>query len=108
MLNEVDTDGNGSISFDEFLALMARKMRDTDSDEEMVEAFKVFDRDQNGLIQKDELKKVMEILGEQVTNEEIEEMMIIADPDGDNAISYEKFLACFDRLCKSQGDTLIL
>ena len=50
MLNEVDTDGNGSIDFSEFLALMARKMRDTDSDEEMVEAFKVFDRDGNGLI----------------------------------------------------------
>ena len=107
MLNEVDTDGNGSISFDEFLALMARKMKDTDTDEEMVEAFKVFDRDGNGLIQKDELKKVMEIMGEEVTNEEIEEMMVIADPDGDSAINYEKFLACFDRLCKSHGDTFL-
>ena len=50
----------------------------------------------------------MEILGEDVTNEEIEEMMIIADPDGESAINYEKFLACFDRLCKAQGDTLLI
>ena len=50
MLNEVDTDGNGSIDFNEFLSLMARKMKDANENEEMVEAFKVFDRDGNGLI----------------------------------------------------------
>lgn len=39
MINEVDVDGNGSIDFPEFLSLMARKMRDTDTEEELVDAF---------------------------------------------------------------------
>ena len=50
MLNEVDEDGNGTVDFDEFLALMARKKNDTSLDEELKEAFKVFDRDNDGLI----------------------------------------------------------
>ena len=47
MINEVDIDGNGTIDFKEFLGLMARKMRDNDSEEELIEAFKVYDRDGN-------------------------------------------------------------
>jgi len=41
MINEVDADGNGTIDFPEFLTMMARKMKDTDSEEEIKEAFKV-------------------------------------------------------------------
>jgi len=40
--NQVDADGNGTIDFPEFLTLMARKMKDTDSEEEILEAFKVW------------------------------------------------------------------
>ena len=50
MINEVDADGNGTIDFPEFLTMMARKMKDTDSEEEIVEAFKVFDKAGNGFI----------------------------------------------------------
>jgi len=39
--DQVDADGNGTIDFPEFLTLMARKMKDTDSEEEILEAFKV-------------------------------------------------------------------
>ena len=35
MINEVDADGNGTIDFPEFCTLMARKMKDTDSEEEL-------------------------------------------------------------------------
>ena len=39
-------------------------MRDTDTEEEMVEAFKVFDRDSDGFISFMELKLVMQQIGE--------------------------------------------
>ena len=45
MINEVDADGNGTIDFPEFFSLMTRKMKDTDTEEELVEVFKVFDCD---------------------------------------------------------------
>jgi calmodulin len=38
MINEVDQDGSGTIDFPEFLTLMARKMQDSDSEEEIKEA----------------------------------------------------------------------
>ena len=40
--------GNGTIDFDEFLDMMAKKMKETDSEEELREAFRVFDKDGNG------------------------------------------------------------
>merc|ERR1711918_325966 len=56
-----------------FLSLMARKMKDTDTEEELIEAFKVFDKDGNGFISAAELRHVMTNLGEKLTDEEDEE-----------------------------------
>ena len=60
MIAETDHDNSGSIELGEFLQLMRRRMRDTDTEEELVEAFKVFDRDSNGLITRIELQTVMQ------------------------------------------------
>merc|ERR1712029_1220980 len=66
-----DKDGNGTIDFPEFLTMMARKMKDTDSEEEIREAFRVFDKDGNGFISAAELRHVMTNLGEKLTDEEV-------------------------------------
>ncbi|KAH9548283.1 hypothetical protein CY35_11G080200 [Sphagnum magellanicum] len=92
MIHEVDADGDGTIDFSEFLDLMARKMKDADSDEELKEAFKVFDKDQNGFISAAELRHVMINLGEKLTDEEINEMIREADVDGDGQVNYEEFV----------------
>lgn len=42
--------GNGTIDFPEFLTMMARKMKDTDSEEEIREAFRVFDKVRGGWV----------------------------------------------------------
>lgn len=111
MINEVDADGknaivifffvkielmvtfvflgNGTIDFPEFLTMMARKMKDTDSEEEIREAFRVFDKDGNGFISAAELRHVMTNLGEKLTDEEVDEMIREADIDGDGQVNYE-------------------
>ena len=72
--------------FLEFLTMMARKMKDTDSEEEIREAFKVFDRDNNGFISAAELRHVMTSIGEKLTDDEVDEMIREADQDGDGRI----------------------
>ena len=81
--------GNGTIDFPEFLTMMAKKMKDTDSEEELREAFKVFDKDGNGFISAAELRHVMTNLGEKLTDEEVDEMIREADLDGDGQVNYE-------------------
>ncbi|XP_076817993.1 uncharacterized protein LOC143463413 [Clavelina lepadiformis] len=93
MINEVDADGNGTIDFPEFLTMMARKMKDTDSEEEIREAFRVFDKDGNGFISAAELRHVMTNLGEKLTDEEVDEMIREADVDGDGQVNYEEFVS---------------
>ena len=69
--------------------MMARKMKDTDSEEEIREAFRVFDKDGNGFISAAELRHVMTNLGEKLTDEEVDEMIREADIDGDGQVNYE-------------------
>lgn len=104
MIRDVDVDGNGTIEFAEFLALMARKASrggengggGDDSgdaaDEELREAFKVFDKDQDGLISAAELRHVMISLGEKLTDEEVEQMIREADLDGDGQVNFDEFV----------------
>ena len=42
-MNDVNKDGTGSIDFPEFLAMMAMKINDQNAEDEIREAFKVFD-----------------------------------------------------------------
>jgi len=89
---QVDTDGDGTIDFDEFVELMKNKMKGLDAEEEIREAFKVFDKDGNGFISAAELRHVMTNLGEKLTDEEVDEMIREADVDGDGQINYEEFV----------------
>ena len=43
MINEVDKDGTGLLMFPNFLYMMAKKENDEEAEEEIREAFKVFD-----------------------------------------------------------------
>jgi hypothetical protein len=73
--------------------MMARKMKDTDSEDEVREAFKVFDKDGNGFISAAELRHVMTNLGEKLSDNEVEEMIREADVDGDGQINYDECVA---------------
>eukprot|EP01117_Protostelium_nocturnum_P010931 TRINITY_DN3951_c0_g2_i1.p1 TRINITY_DN3951_c0_g2~~TRINITY_DN3951_c0_g2_i1.p1 ORF type:complete len:147 (-),score=62.98 TRINITY_DN3951_c0_g2_i1:763-1203(-) len=91
LIQQVDADGNGHIDFTEFLAMMARKMQDFDSEEEMREAFSIFDKSGSGFIGASELKQVLGCLGENLTDQEAEEMIREADTDRDGKINFKEF-----------------
>ncbi|XP_017075172.1 neo-calmodulin [Drosophila eugracilis] len=92
MINEVDTDGNGSIAVTEFCNVILRKMRDTSKEEELRDAFRVFDKQNNGYISATELRSIFMALGEHIDDEELDEMIREYDLDQDNHINFEEFV----------------
>ncbi|XP_023330208.1 calmodulin isoform X6 [Eurytemora carolleeae] len=77
MMNEVDASSTGSFRFPSFLVMMARKYDDNSAEDEIREAFKVFDSDGNGFINRQELRYVMMNLGENMEEEvEKKEMFV--------------------------------
>ena len=92
LIADVDTNGSGVIDFPEFLDMMTTKMAERDPREEMGKAFRLFDDDETGKISFKNLKRVAKELGENMTDEEIQEMIDEADRDGDGEISEEEFM----------------
>ncbi|KAK4132102.1 EF-hand [Trichocladium antarcticum] len=91
IVNEADLDKDGVISFDEFLALMSQSVKEVDTEQELLNAFKVFDKDGSGTISSDELRNVLKSLGEDLTDAELDEMIKLADRNGDGSIDYHEF-----------------
>ena len=85
----VDTNANGAIDFNEFIDMMVKR-RDC-LDDDVAHAFKVFDRDGDGLISEEELRLTMTNLGEPLTEAEVRSMIAEADLDGDGKINFQEF-----------------
>lgn len=64
-------------------------MKERDSEKELKEAFRVFDKNGDGFISAPELRHVMTNLGEKLTDEEVEDMIKEADLDGDGLVNYD-------------------
>lgn len=98
MLKEIDIDGDGNFTFDEFVQLMFNMGNLSERSEEQEEmelrqAFRVFDKAGNGYITSSDLRSVLQCLGEQLTEDEIEDMINEVDIDGDGRIDYDEFVA---------------
>jgi len=91
IVKEVDSDYNGTVEFDEFISLMESKMKDVDSEEELYEAFKIFDKNGNGKVSKSDIRSVLSSLREMISPQELQDLMDKYDIDKDGYLNYEEF-----------------
>ncbi|VFR02839.1 unnamed protein product [Cuscuta campestris] len=95
MIKEADTNRSGTIDFNEFLGLMGSKKLSREEEDELRDAFRVFDKDNNGHITTDELRHVgvdTVRLSQKLSDAEVEEMMKEADVDDNGVIDYHEFV----------------
>merc|ERR1711998_591521 len=62
-----------TIDFEEFLQMMTAKMSEKDSNEDIIKVFNLFDQDKKGKIFFADLKRVIELVGENISDAEIED-----------------------------------
>ena len=96
IMNLLDKRMKGSrLDIELFLNIVAEKYIDfanNSSSEDVINAFRTFDKDGNGTIPADELRNVMTSIGDVLSEEEVEEMIREADINGDGVIYYEDFV----------------
>ena len=91
MISESDRDGSGTISFETFQSVMTPKMYARDPKEEAVKAFRLFDDDETGTISLKNLRRVAKELGENMTDEELQEVIEFCDKEGTGEIMLDDF-----------------
>jgi len=83
---------NARLNFNEFITVATRNIVKAAGTDEIMESFKVFDKDSSGLLPSAELKHTMANLGEKLTDLEAEYMLLEAGVDGDGKVNYETFI----------------
>ena len=75
MISKLDVDSTGYFTKEAFLACLARKERDSDTIQELLNAFKVFDKENNGKIEEKYLRFILCKMGCGLTDDEIDTLM---------------------------------
>lgn len=76
------------VSMTQFTELLGKHCSEYNPMADMLEAFKVFDKNGDGVISVSELRQVMSNLGQSLTDRELQKMFQNADQDGDGEINF--------------------
>ena len=97
MMEDADEDGSGEIEFQEFAILMGKKLAESEQDEELVEVFKLFDKDGDDKLNALDLKQVFVELGMQNDNmeDDCELLIKVLEPEEPGVLKFEEFVQAF-------------
>lgn len=91
IMGENDNDNDGKLKFEEVLNMLNNRSKEIDTEDELIEAFRLFDKEGKGYIATEDIKHLLLMIGESMSNEEIEEIVTQADMDSDGKVSYQDF-----------------
>jgi len=99
MLASVSADQSGEVTREQFTEMMASRLIEKDTRDEIAKAFRLFDDDETGKITFQNLKRVAKELGESISDEELRDMIHEADLDGDGQVNEEEFYRIMKKTC---------
>ncbi|XP_071476255.1 myosin regulatory light chain 12B-like [Diadema setosum] len=91
-LDEMMADAPGPINFTMFLTLFGERLNGTDPEETILNAFKLFDEEQTGVLHEDYLKDILMSMGDHFTLEEVELAYKGAPIDDEGNLNYGAFV----------------
>lgn len=106
IMEQIDTDGSGVIDYSEFMAATIHRRKYIAEDVCWL-AFKTFDVDGNGSIDREELARLVrhrdigDVLQVEVTEQEIDAILMEVDLNGDGTIDFDEFLEMMRRIPQS-------
>ncbi|XP_047435852.1 calmodulin-like protein 4 [Mugil cephalus] len=80
------------VDFSVFLTMMHRQMQQEDPKNEILQAFRMTDKQKRGHIQASELRAKLTQLGEKLTNKEVDEIFSEANVQSNGIVKYEEFI----------------
>jgi calmodulin len=95
MIGEIDKDGDGEIQFEEFVAVMSRKVQATYTSEEVKHAFKVFEGAgvPPGMIRIDDLEKALTVYGaDRLTPEQVGDLLAQIETTSGGLFNYSEYV----------------
>jgi len=91
MSDQIDEDGTGYIDFNEFQKIIMQKKQDDEDEKELREAFRVLDTEKRGEINVDKLRWILKNLGDDLTEDEIDDMIADTDTDASGYVDFDEF-----------------
>jgi len=92
MFKEADITNSGKVQFSEFMSMMSARLQKTDSEDQVVAAFKVFDTsDGGGQIDLPVLSHALTSMGDPLSENELNEMLGVCEKDG--IVYYKEFIS---------------
>ena len=92
MISHVDTSGDGSVDFEEFVMIMEKQMHNLGEDP-VLQAFKDLDKNDDGKITNHELRYILTHVGDNLfTDKEVDSLFKDCDIKEDSELEYDDFI----------------
>ncbi|XP_034834590.1 troponin C [Maniola hyperantus] len=95
LISENDPDGSGKINFDGFCNIASHFLEEEDAEamqQELKEAFRLYDREGNGYITTSTLKEILKALDDKLSNSDLDGIIAEIDTDGSGTVDFDEFM----------------
>lgn len=90
---EYDPHNSDELYLSDFLYIMSERYKDMTPEDEVILAFRVFDKNDNGYINEKEFRQIMTTMGDYMEDDDIDQIILDANSNTEGNIVYKEFVA---------------